>query len=221
MGILARPHSALVSRTTQKKQNERGLIVFLKSFFFHVNALSSACAADMNRNERVHCACLQHFVRCFFVCTSNLWECTCFHQWSERHLDNLRHFCTGRENKHFSSFISKLSWQKFCPLHTDDQLHTLKLFWLGFRHNNYTTVLKHSLLLQQQPRSLNRGWWQQLDGLCFIDPIALIKVVYRENTATSDGWLLVITQQPTNIAPFVRCADAVCENNPQSCLFLY
>lgn len=42
------------------------------------------------------------------------------------------------------------------------------------------------------------------EDLCCIDPIALIKVVYREKTATNDGWLLVITQQPTSITPLTN-----------------
>lgn len=40
-------------------------------------------------------------------------------------------------------------------------------------------------------------------GLCSIDPIALIKVVYREYTLFNDGWLLIIMQQPRNITPLI------------------
>lgn len=93
-------------------------------------------------------------------------------------------------------------------------LHHLKLtvvlffqkFWLVSENNYSPTSLKYSV--RQQPHT---GWMEtdgnnrqpRAHGLCSIDPIALIKVVYREYTLSNDGWLLVIIQQPGNITPLI------------------
>lgn len=135
--------------------------------------------------------------------------------------------CTVRDNKHFSAFIF-WSWQKCCHrclLQMDDQLHYLKLFWLGFKDNNYTTVFKHSLL-QQQPHSLNRDWWQQPAAISW-------RLVFHWSDCINQGclqrehndqWWMTAGNYATarkHHTSHFWCADTVNENNPQSWLFLH
>lgn len=61
----------------------------------------------------------------------------------------------------------------------------------------------HGRLTQTEMENDGSNRQPQAHGLCYIDPIALIKVVYREYTLSNDGWLLVIMQQPRNITPLI------------------
>lgn len=69
----------------------------------------------------------------------------------------------------------------------------LRLVWSTRCHGRLTQKMENDGN-NRQPRAR---------GLCSIDPIALIKVVYREYTLSNDGWLLVIMQQPRNITPLI------------------
>lgn len=106
-----------------------------------------------------------------------------------------------------SCFPARLNLKYYsrCPLQTDAYPLPLK-FWFAFGNNKCDHSVSSNRTAWIETDGNNRQLWAR--GLCSIDPIALIKVVYRENTMPSDGWLLVIMQQPANITAHLWCADS-------------
>lgn len=103
---------------------------------------------------------------------------------------------TGRKKQHFE-------WDVLFP-------SCSMIFFLSFGCCLKIIILRlvwstrcHDRLTQTEMENDGNNRQQRARGFCSIDPIALIKVVYREYTLSNDGWLLVILQQPRNITPLI------------------
>lgn len=114
-----------------------------------------------------------------------------------------------RENKHFSPVISWCRDRKAVII-AHCRLLINFTFWSCSDYGSGIIITQ--LCSSAHCCSSNHTAWIEADGnnlqpladgLCSIDPIVLIKVVYRGNAATDDGWLLVIMQQPANITPLI------------------
>lgn len=180
MGMLAGPPTGgLVSCRMQLKQNETCLIVVF--FLGIIFSLSDGPS---------------------ILSISGFWEVTHFHQWRQSLSLLLLHI--QRKGKHLSSVISWFSSWKCCHY----WLMSSSSLWSCFDWGLDIMIVQ--LCLSTHCCNRNHTPWIETDGnnlqpladgSCSIDPIALIKVVYRENTATNDGWLLEITQNSANITP--------------------
>lgn len=103
----------------------------------------------------------------------------------------------GRKKKHFErrdALFPSCSLFLFSSFGFCLKIIIHRLVWSTHCHNHLTQTEMENDGNNRQPRAR---------GLCSIDPIALIRVVYREYTLSNDGWLLVIMQQPRNVTPLI------------------
>lgn len=130
-------------------------------------------------------------------------------QWSERHLD----LCatstpsekTSTPHLSFPDCLDRnFAIIAHCRLMINFTLwscfdYGLEIIIIQLCSSSYCSSSHHAAWIETDGNDLQ----PLAGGLCSIDPIALIKVVYWENTATNDGWLPVIIRKPANITPLV------------------